>query len=267
MDSPQKTGACRSDSMPSWLDVSSSGGSRSPWMLKDVENTPRRRMVAWEYAAANSSDSAGVVRGPTPFGASQYTDYVPVGLGVQGHVLCYMNWATGARPGAGLRKLLFYPEFTWNLGTITPDGISDANKPQPVLAPNSNTRLTTAGLGSAYSSSTPVIPMVYKSLGVAAAEDVQMRIVELELCQVRYGLWRAEDPGAAYEQAASWEDRVWGQTPQTPRSGTTEALLQMPLEKSLRWRIGWEGADNVFTEEVFLAGDAISLFYCYGAPA
>lgn len=237
-------------------------------MLRDVENTPRRRMVAWEYAAANAAaDAAGVVRGPTPFGATRYTDYVPVGLGVQGHTLLYMRWATGARPGAGLRKLLFYPEFTWDLGTITPDGISDANKVQPVLAANSNTRLTTAGLGAAYSPSTPVIPMVYKSLGVAAAADVEMRIVELELCQVRYGIWRAADPGVAYRQAISWEDRVWGQTPQTPRSGTTEALAQMPLEKSLRWRIGWEGTDNVFTEGVFLAGDAISVYYSYGAPA
>lgn len=248
--------------------MSSRSRSRSAWMgLRDVENTPWRRLAAWQYAPVDSVDANGVLAGPTPFGSGVYTSYVPCGLGVQGFVLMYMNWATGARPGSGLRKLLLYPEFTWNLGTITPNGVSDANQPQPVLAAGSNTRLPTAALGPAYSPNTPVIPMVYKSLGPAPASDVEMRIVELELCQVRLGIWRAADPGVDYTEAVSWEERVWGQTPQTPRSGTTEALAQMPLERSLRYRIGWEGTQNVFTDDVFLEGDAICLVFCYGAPA
>lgn len=236
--------------------------------LTDVEFTQKRRLVAWEHAAANAVDATtGVVRGPTPFGATAYTDYVPCGLGVQGFVEVFMHWATGARPGADLRKLLIYPEFKTFYGGITPDGVSDANKAIPVLAPGSNTRLSTAALGAAYSQSTPVIPMVYKSLAVPASVDVQMRVVEMELCQVRYSIWRAADEGAAVDEAVHWEERVWGQTPQTPRSGTTTALRQMPLEKSVRYRIGWEGIDNVFTENVFLAGDAITMIFSYGAPA
>ena len=229
--------------------------------LPGPEFTKARRLVAWEYAAANAGpDADGVVRGPVPFGASLNSSAVPIMLGSQGHIEAHFRWSDGTRPGSGLRKLFLYPELVTYYGTAVAGPNGDLNNSVPVFEAASDTRVTTAGLGAAFSTATPVRPMVYKPRAVAAAASVEQRIVGLELCRYRLEFWRATpDDTPTYRQAASAEIRLWGQEGQSFPGG-------MAVERPFYVSVGWEGEpDQPVDDAPFLDGDAITLIFRYGS--
>lgn len=220
-----------------------------------------RRLVAWEYAAvAAAADANGIVRGPTPFGLTTESSRVPMLIGAQGWLELYARWSPDARPGEGLRKIFLYPQMLSFYGTALPGVNGDQGNAIPVYAPDSNIRLLAVSLGAAYDDSTPLKPMVYKPRAVLATADVQMRTVGLELCQYRLEYWREEPPGVDnYFQADAAELRLWGQEGQSFVAGN-------PVERPFYVTVGWEGtANEPNTEDPFLEGDAISVFFRYGS--
>lgn len=230
--------------------------------LEGISFAKARRLVAWEYAAAASVDATtGVVRGPTPFGPTDVTASVPIMIGAQGWLEAHFRWnPTVVRAGTGLRKIFLYPQLTSYYGTAVPGAQGDNGNSIPVYAPDSENRLTAAQLGVAFDDGTPVYPMVYKPRGVTAATDIQMRVVGLELCRYRLEFWREAPPaGANYFQANSQEIRLWGQEGAQFPSG------QIPPQRPLAFTVAWEGEPNVpNTDDPFLEGDAITLFFRYG---
>ena len=229
--------------------------------LNDSTFVKARRLVAWEYAAENAvADVNGIVRGPMPFGASLSSDRVPMLIGSQGWLELYARWAPGVRAGEGLRKIFLYPEMLSFYGTAISGAQGDQGNAIPVFAADSNTRLSLAALGAAYQTTTPLRPMVYKPRTVTATADVQMRIVGLELCRYRLEYWREEPPGGAnYFQADAAELRLWGQEGQS-------FVASNPVERPFYVTVGWEGtANEPNTENPFLEGDAISVFFRYGS--
>lgn len=226
-----------------------------------------RRLITWRYAAAISTDSLGVVYGPSP----PTTPRIPCMPGAQAIVRLLAVWSTAARAAPGFKKLVLNPEYDNPFGTgaadPVPTGPADQATNFVVMTADGSDRVAAGGLVLPQTSGTTVPggQLKYRPRTIdPGTTGPATRIVATELVSDRIEWFRATAPvgPATYGQDESLPYLLLGTEPFRSSGG----LLTGP--NVFGFSFGWIGDNDVEDTDPapFVTGDALSIVVRIGRP-